>query len=465
MAQLMQWCAALLAGWLVAGAGAAAAAHAEPTAPSKLLVLAYHDIVADGQPAANPDAVSASTLARHFAWLKSNGYRTVSLRELARARAGLAALPERPVLLMFDDGYASFAQRVMPLLQAYDFRAVLAVVASWLEPTSHHEEEDQSGEPRDGPVRAALLSAAQVAEVARSERVEIASHSLDLHRGLRIDSVGAVLPAASAPRYDPVSRAFESPEAFEARVRADLRASRERLSALAGRPVDALVWPYGRTSLAAERIAREEGFAFTFSLGDGLTDWRRMAGPLERKYITRATTSADFAWYVRRDGEPAGRVAAVQAAPNEASDAEFAAWRDAVVTRVRAAGATRVVLLPADAETLAQCRFDPAALAADAALARANHLSWHLMRRAGVALVVALPSPDCLERHAWERLAIRMLETRPLDAVQLLTRTANPGNASGDATRTAQDWLRERYPGLPVLDPASAPLLAPGGTP
>lgn len=427
----------------------AARSAARTEALPQLLVLAYHDIVPDGAPSSDPDAVSASTLARHFAWLELAGFTTVSLREMAQARAGTRALPPRPVLLMFDDGYASFPERVLPLLRAYGFKAVLAPVAGWLEPSAHAKEEDQSGEPRNQPLRAKLMTRAQVAEVAADEHVELASHTFDLHHGVRIDPAGAVLPAASAPRFDATHARFESVEAFETRLREDLRTARERTSALAARPVNALVWPYGRASLAAERIAREEGFEFTFTLGDAPLEAAVPAAPLARKYITRATSAVDFAWYVRRAGAASARTRFVRVPPVTLDTAAFTAHRDAQVAALRAAGATRAVLLPASPEALAHCRFEPAALTAPAALARANHLAWHLMRRAGVELAVAVPNPACLERQAWRKLVAQLLETRVLDAAHVLC-AAVPAVPGADSPSDALRWLRARYPGLPV---------------
>lgn len=437
---------------LALGAAQARTRAPHPSALPQVLVLAYHDVAPDGATPADDDTVDASTLARHFAWLELAGYTTVTLRELAAARRGERALPERAVLLMFDDGYASFYERVLPLLRAYGFRAVFAPVAGWLEAAGEPAEDDQSDEPGNRPVRAPLMTREQVAEAAADELVELASHSFALHHGIRIDAPGAVLPAASSPEFDPLTGRFETPEAFEARIRADLRASRRVLSALAPGAVNALVWPYGRASLAAERIAREEGFEFTFTLGDAPTAPAVPQQPLARKYITRSSNVADFAWYVHRTSLPAPRRQFVFVPEPGLDDAGFAARRDALVRATLAAGATQVVLLPGAPDALGQCRLDPRALASPQALARANHLAWHLTRRAGVELAVALPAPACLAREAWRALAVRLLEARVLDAAWLSCADA-PAVAGADTPEEAQQWLRSRYPGLAVLAP------------
>ena len=66
-----------------------------------------------------PPTVSRSKLIERFDWLKNNGYTPVSWKQIKEAEAGKGSLPEKPVLLTFDDGYLSFCQTVFPLLQQY----------------------------------------------------------------------------------------------------------------------------------------------------------------------------------------------------------------------------------------------------------------------------------------------------------------------------------------------------------
>ena len=78
-------------------------------ARAALHAFAYHD-VRDSVPAgaaADPYAVSTDHLIAHFSWLRANGYTPVSVDDLFAAQAGGKALPDKPVLLTFDDGLAS----------------------------------------------------------------------------------------------------------------------------------------------------------------------------------------------------------------------------------------------------------------------------------------------------------------------------------------------------------------------
>ena len=53
--------------------------------------------------------------------------------ELSTAFAdGGGTLPDRAVVLTFDDGYADFHSRAMPLLDRYGFTATVFVTTGWV---------------------------------------------------------------------------------------------------------------------------------------------------------------------------------------------------------------------------------------------------------------------------------------------------------------------------------------------
>jgi hypothetical protein len=86
-----------------------------------VLILCYHDV---GK-VDNDYTISTATLAAHFDFLRHNGYNPISLKQYLDANATGAPLPDKPVLLTFDDGYISFYNEVFPLLKKYQFPAAL----------------------------------------------------------------------------------------------------------------------------------------------------------------------------------------------------------------------------------------------------------------------------------------------------------------------------------------------------
>ena len=96
-------------------------------------VLSFHDIVQERTAISEPDDVTADNLVNYFSWLKANGYNVISIQDVINAKNAGKQLPEKAVVLTFDDGYKSFYTYVMPLLKAFQYPATLAIVGSWID--------------------------------------------------------------------------------------------------------------------------------------------------------------------------------------------------------------------------------------------------------------------------------------------------------------------------------------------
>ena len=97
-------------------------------------MLLYHAI-AEGSVAEEESAfytVGPEAFARQMAYLAENGWRTVSLAQVGCWLAGAGTLPERALVLTFDDGDATQARVAAPILQAHGWRAIFFVTAGYV---------------------------------------------------------------------------------------------------------------------------------------------------------------------------------------------------------------------------------------------------------------------------------------------------------------------------------------------
>ena len=89
-------------------------------------ILMYHVIAAPPAGARYPQLyVSPRDFRSQVAWLALHGYTAVTLDQVWRAWHGAGTLPARPVVLSFDDGYASQAGAAASLLRAHRWPGVL----------------------------------------------------------------------------------------------------------------------------------------------------------------------------------------------------------------------------------------------------------------------------------------------------------------------------------------------------
>ncbi|MFO2466067.1 poly-beta-1,6-N-acetyl-D-glucosamine N-deacetylase PgaB [Pseudomonas sp. 15FMM2] len=236
-----------------------------PWPKNHFLGIAYHD-VNDRDPDQRVVAVRTERLIEQLAWLRENGYQAVSVDQVLAARAGGPELPRKAVMLSFDDGYSSFYTRVMPILRAYQWPAVLAPVGSWLD-TPLGQPVDFAGVPRD---RAEFLTWQQVREVAQSGLVEIAAHTDANHKGVLANPQGNLQPAAATRRFDPATNRYEPEAQFRARMRADVAAISNKIRAVTGKAPRVWVWPYGASDGTSLAVVGEQGYQMALTLEDGL---------------------------------------------------------------------------------------------------------------------------------------------------------------------------------------------------
>jgi peptidoglycan/xylan/chitin deacetylase (PgdA/CDA1 family) len=244
-------------------------ARAEPPG-QRFVAISFHDVV-DQPSDLGTDSVTTKTFVQFLDWLKGTGWHAVSLDEVSAAARGDRRLPDKAILLTFDDGYRSLYTRVFPLLKAYGFPALAAVVGSWMEEGSDgtvlYGDREATVLYGDKKVpRSNFISWDEAREMQESGLVEFASHSYDLHRGVRANPQGNLTPAAVTWQYDPRTRTYEDDAQHIARIRADLIHSRTMMEANLGRPPRAIIWPYGRRTGLALEAAKDLGFAFSMNL-------------------------------------------------------------------------------------------------------------------------------------------------------------------------------------------------------
>ncbi|WP_414502030.1 poly-beta-1,6-N-acetyl-D-glucosamine N-deacetylase PgaB [Zymobacter sp. IVIA_5232.4 C2] len=238
-----------------------------PWPRNQVLVLAYHDIM-DTEPDQQYVATRTANFIAQMRWLQVNHYVPVSMDQIFAASEGKGELPEKAVLLTFDDGYRSMYDRVFPILKRNHWPALFAPVGRWID-TPEGQSVDFSGKlrPRDK-----FVTWDQVREMSDSGLVEIGSHTQDLHHGVLANPQGNVEPAAAALKYDPVTKRYETLEEFRQRIDRDVSAITSTLTRVDGKPPRVWVWPYGAASGIALDVARQHHYRAAMTLEDGLLD-------------------------------------------------------------------------------------------------------------------------------------------------------------------------------------------------
>lgn len=232
-----------------------------------LPVLMYHHLVPDGQDC-NDMTVTAGRMEEDLQWLADHGYTTVLPRELIAGDP----LPKKPVLITFDDGYTSNYDLLFPLLQKYQAKAAIALIAGM----------------QDNRWATQFMRWDQCREMAASPLVEFGSHTYLLHN---MDERNGLFTPGGINGIQ--RKPEETDEEFEKRVLDDIRLSVERISEELGTSVDFFAYPYGLVEPDAEPLI-EELFPLTLVTLKGENQLEDGLRHLHRYTVTMDTPLSHF---------------------------------------------------------------------------------------------------------------------------------------------------------------------------
>ncbi len=231
--------------------------------PNDFTIFSYHEISETSQTLDSTYAVSAANFEAQMKALVDEGYHFVSVEDIINSRKHNKPLPDKAVLITFDDGYQSVYANAFPIIKKYQIPTVVALVGSWLQAK---DKVDFDGHPID---RSKFLSQKEIQEMVASGLVEIGSHSYLLHRGILGNPQGNMEPAAITRQWLRDKNAYEDDKSYQRRIYEDLRANSDFLKKYTGQKPRVMVWPYGEYNMEVRKIAESLGMPVGLTLDDG----------------------------------------------------------------------------------------------------------------------------------------------------------------------------------------------------
>ncbi len=94
-------------------------------------ILLYHHISDDG--IGNRYYVSPAVFKKQMAWLADHHYQTITVEQLANLILYGGQMPQRPVVITFDDGDADMVTNALPILKQFGFVATSYLIVKWID--------------------------------------------------------------------------------------------------------------------------------------------------------------------------------------------------------------------------------------------------------------------------------------------------------------------------------------------
>lgn len=214
----------------------------DPADAVSLPIIMYHSLLKD--PARQGKyVVSPDDFERDLRYLQENGYTTVVMQDVIDYVKDGKPLPEKPIVLTFDDGHYNNYVYALPLLKTYNSRIVLSPVGAYT---------DQYSETGERNANYSYLIWEDLRYLQESGYVELQNHTYAMH-----DSKGGRKGAAK--------RRGESNEQYRQALTADLTRMQELMTARTGFTPTTFTYPFGAVSPESVPILQELGFTATLT--------------------------------------------------------------------------------------------------------------------------------------------------------------------------------------------------------
>lgn len=202
-------------------------------------IIMYHHITEDENKTGDY-VISTEQLENDFKYLKKNGYKTLSMRELYSIDKYESNLPEKSIMLTFDDGQESFYKYAYPLLKKYNLTAVFSVIGKYTEQFSTAE---------DHNISYSHVTWDEIKTMIESGIVEIGNHSYDMHSNNAVERIGVTIKKG------------ESLQSYRTAIKYDIDKFNSLFEKYVGFTPNFFAYPFGRYSSETEKIIKENGFS------------------------------------------------------------------------------------------------------------------------------------------------------------------------------------------------------------
>lgn len=200
----------------------------------KIPVICYHSINKDPS-GKSSIIISPEKFRQHLQAIKDNGYTTLTMAQFDDYILGDKPIPEKSVLLTFDDGYMDNYTNAFPILKEFNMNATIFVISSYLDGKEY-------------------LSPSAVREMS-DYGIDIESHTVS---HLRLSELS-----------------------YEQQLN-ELKNSKEALEKLTGKPVISIAYPEGKYNEDTTKAVSEAGYAMGFTIDRGYVGVGDNAAKLNR---------------------------------------------------------------------------------------------------------------------------------------------------------------------------------------
>jgi len=186
-------------------------------------------------------------LEKDFVYILECGYTPIFMKELIDFNEKGKPLPNKPIMITFDDAYTNNYLYAWPLIQKYKFKCVMSVVGKFTDDNYKNGKLCPTG---------SHLTYEEIGELHKSGLVEIQSHTYNCH--------------GKSGRTGLAKKKRESLAEYEKKISEDLMLLQTKLKEKLGITCTAVTYPFGSYSKETEAVIKKLGFKACFTCSEGI---------------------------------------------------------------------------------------------------------------------------------------------------------------------------------------------------
>lgn len=201
-------------------------------------IIMYHRFIKDdSEKGVHGTYLHVDMLEKHFKLIKKMGFETITFEDLSKK--GLISRLEygkRYIVITVDDGYKDNYELLLPLLEKYNFKAVIYAVTG--ETFNRWDVELKDNPEKSVP----LMNTDEIKAIARSRHIEVGGHTI------------------SHPRLSQLS--------YEEQLK-EIETNKRQLEKLIGDKLMSFAYPYGDFNQSSKDIVSNLGFSYAVATDSG----------------------------------------------------------------------------------------------------------------------------------------------------------------------------------------------------
>ncbi len=205
-------------------------------------IVMYHSILKDTSKSGKY-VVTPTTLENDLKYISEKGYTTITTLDLINYVYDNVPLPEKSIILTFDDGYYNNLTYLIPLIEKYNMKAVISIVGKYTDTFSKADEANANY---------GHLRWKDINELLNSGKIEFGNHSYNLHKTIN-------------GRKGSMKKFGESLDSYKTLLNDDLGKLQNEFKENTNFTPYLYTYPYGAISKESINIIKQMGFKVSLS--------------------------------------------------------------------------------------------------------------------------------------------------------------------------------------------------------